>query len=173
MRGATPYTIIHKSATIISIHAPRAGSDFMYRFAHLTHFFISIHAPRAGSDSILSCDVIAWNHFNPRSPCGERLPCHLQKPPVMLISIHAPRAGSDPARGYSLRHNPDFNPRSPCGERPNSSSTNHAKGRFQSTLPVRGATQKQFIYNLIAAISIHAPRAGSDNLIALIPLDYL
>ena len=33
---------------------------------------------------------------------------------------------------------------------------------FQSTLPVRGATEKDEISALMTAISIHAPRAGSD-----------
>ena len=34
----------------------------------------------------------------------------------------------------------DFNPRSPYGERPFRQSRIHADGRFQSTLPLRGAT---------------------------------
>ena len=34
-------------------------------------------------------------HFNPRSPCGERLVCHLPIPFVMGISIHALLAESD------------------------------------------------------------------------------
>ena len=36
--------------------------------------------------------------------------------------------------------NHDFNPRSPCGERPPQHSGDRAAGRFQSTLPVWGAT---------------------------------
>ena len=59
----------------------------------------------------------------------------------MAISIHAPREGSD--------RNPN---------RPNGGNR-----RFQSTLPVRGATggawRAEFIFN----ISIHAPREGSDD----------
>ena len=34
---------------------------------------------------------------------------------------------------------------------------------FQSTLPVRGATQKAELEAALGAISIHAPRAGSDK----------
>ena len=34
---------------------------------------ISIHAPRAGSDQIWSLCPLWQFHFNPRSPCGERL----------------------------------------------------------------------------------------------------
>ena len=41
--------------------------------AELAHK-ISIHAPRVGSDaSIMGYPSWHW-HFNPRSPCGERLP---------------------------------------------------------------------------------------------------
>ena len=40
-----------------------------------------------------------WNncqmHFNPRSPCGERLGAIILIPVGTEISIHAPRAGSD------------------------------------------------------------------------------
>ena len=127
---------------IISIHAPRAGSDYYQRFIPLiggSH--ISIHAPRAGSDLIWSfLHLLSMMYFNPRSPCGERrsfwggigtfftfqstLPVRGATPisctikAVRYISIHAPRAGSD-KKGL------DWQPRNP--------------------------------------ISIHAPRAGSDQ----------
>ena len=34
-------------------------------------------------------------NFNPRSPCGERLPAMTATRAAIMISIHAPRAGSD------------------------------------------------------------------------------
>ena len=58
----------------------------------------------------------------------------------MAISIHAPRAGSD-----VTRVRPSRRPR-----------------RFQSTLPVRGATALWLWNRQPESISIHAPRAGSD-----------
>ena len=103
---------------------------------------ISIHAPREGSDLFAVCAFAGPSHFYPRSPRGERL----WKPPVFrafiryfyprsprgerrqqnagiqlnfAISIHAPREGSD--EGISLRRwrlNRYFYPRSPRGERP-------------------------------------------------------
>ena len=100
---------------------------------------ISIHAPRTGSDSSWGSICAATGHFNPRSPHGERptpkggrqiflafqstLPARgataLANPQRSGedISIHAPRTGSD--RYHStLRVNPIyFNPRSPHGER--------------------------------------------------------
>ena len=45
--------------------------------------------------------------------------------------------------------------------------------RFQSTLPVRGATTRYNIQTVKPSISIHAPREGSDLLIPLINIIYL
>src|SRR5699024_3335562 len=89
--------------------------------AQVTHdvvyLVISIHAPREGSDQNASLIITRVAYFNPRSPRGERLPilvkglaeCPFQSTlpargattdvtPVGLcvrISIHAPREGSD------------------------------------------------------------------------------
>ena len=147
----------------ISIHAPRVGSDTAGAIS-IAIAIISIHAPRVGSDEadILQCEGPI--HFNPRSPCGER-------------------RGVNTLRALRRNH---FNPRSPCGERPPSGCPFWASGIFQSTLPVWGATvvfrcngtPKVFQSTLpvwgatgvrIApdvskAISIHAPRVGSDGL---------
>ena len=81
--------------------------------------------------------------FNPRSPCGERrhgLAVHLGE---VNISIHAPRVGSDCLRSSSRTYRAYFNPRSPCGERRPQSSSCPTTLRFQSTLPVWGATAWQ------------------------------
>ena len=56
---------------------------------------ISIHAPRAGSDITSPQTMDATGNFNPRSPCGERLSKNINKIVRKKISIHAPRAGSD------------------------------------------------------------------------------
>ena len=63
---------------------------------------ISIHAPRAGSDQSTAYMCGLHEHFNPRSPCGERLPTTANGFRVDVISIHAPRAGSDVHYVYSL-----------------------------------------------------------------------
>ena len=57
-----------------------------------------------------------------------------------MISIHAPRAGSDSSPGKATAPPTDFNPRSPCGERRRLFGADFRAKRFQSTLPVRGAT---------------------------------
>ena len=56
----------------------------------------------------------------------------------------------------------NFNPRSPCGERPNLLGTWWCRCIFQSTLPVWGATSWPPRPQRSPAISIHAPRVGSD-----------
>ena len=103
--------------------------------------------------------------FNPRSPHGERRATGMHPFSAMRISIHAPRTGSDGLR--------------PCAVRP--------VRRFQSTLPARGATSvvggsncfqndfnprsphgerhiSSYITQVCIYISIHAPRTGSDLL---------
>ena len=81
-----------------------------------------------------------------------------------VISIHAPRVGSDSMMPLSALKTRDFNPRSPCGERPCPTLRKPRKPGFQSTLPVWGATQHCRIQAEKKAISIHAPRVGSDKI---------
>ena len=57
----------------------------------------------------------------------------------------------------------DFNPRSPCGERPVCAAQISLSYRFQSTLPVWGATDELRHADMLHTISIHAPRVGSDD----------
>ena len=126
---------------LISIHAPRAGSDLVPANISYPRAYISIHAPRAGSDlrpqgivypviqfqstppvrGATMTSISAFpltHHFNPRPPCGERPEVYKETMYCLEISIHAPRAGSDPVAVEPL---------------------------------------SQF------RISIHAPRAGSDG----------
>ena len=79
------------------------------------------------------------------------------------ISIHAPHAGSDPGRSLPGPSEIHFNPRSPCGERPQRVWAKGRQARFQSTLPMRGATRDWVKAREICDISIHAPHAGSDG----------
>ncbi len=174
---------------------------------------ISIHAPRTGSDQSPRATVESARHFNPRSPHGERpkparnggigssfqstLPARGATRPVRLlllrlaISIHAPRTGSDILLFSSKAAFFYFNPRSPHGERRIHTSAHlQANSKFQSTLPARGATTKHMAHRrkfpyfnprsphgerpivrvgdaISNAISIHAPRTGSDAIDAV------
>ena len=79
-------------------------------------------------------------YFNPRSPHGER-----------------------PSRQQSTPAASNFNPRSPHGERRHPTHRRPEYRPFQSTLPARGATRAASQSQQPPAISIHAPRTGSDN----------
>ena len=82
---------------------------------------------------------------------------------IRVISIHAPRGGSDTSprrRGYGQPH---FNPRSPWGERRACAAGPARAKKFQSTLPVGGATSRMLQSIAYLVISIHAPRGGSDG----------
>ena len=127
------------------------------------HGRISIHAPRVGSDLRGLVGGGGATHFNPRSPCGERLASEPIPIEVEPISIHAPRVGSDslvPCARTTARY---FNPRSPCGERPIGNANKATSAAFQSTLPVWGATAFVRLWLRPTRISIHAPRVGSDK----------
>ena len=182
--GATSWPPRPQRSPAISIHAPRVGSDATSkRSAWCCR--ISIHAPRVGSDHDRQRPPSPGGYFNPRSPCGERLHLCRYDSPSRHISIHAPRVGSDAMiishlsnqkisihaprvgsdnRSYIALWEPGyFNPRSPCGERPLSAVRPVVPGVFQSTLPVWGATGMVPLISSPVAISIHAPRVGSDH----------
>ena len=153
----------------ISIHAPRVGSDMICCSTLIPVDSISIHAPRVGSDAMVCRASPETFHFNPRSPCGERLgvgrgrwewiyfnprsPCGERRPSIRPwpprpgISIHAPRVGSDGVMSVKEGQASDFNPRSPCGER-------HSDSLLSGSPSM---------------ISIHAPRVGSDKIPQLFP----
>ena len=124
----------------ISIHAPRTGSDVHLPLLASPAGDISIHAPRTGSDAQRVTARCGTPYFNPRSPHGERR-----------------AAGQSRPLGRE-----NFNPRSPHGERRYRDATRTDKRQFQSTLPARGATTNEAAERRNAAISIHAPRTGSD-----------
>ena len=66
-------------------------------------------------------------------------------------------------QGYTFYCHRDFNPRSPHGERRRNARDSFFDSPFQSTLPARGATGMGLTSPPSVAISIHAPRTGSDS----------
>ena len=122
-RGATLKCGRARTLPLISTHAPRTGSDVI-RKSRRNEAQISTHAPRTGSDEKRKAASAGANHFNPRSPHGERLyrrtfPFHTRKFQPTLpargatvsggykikpgcISTHAPRTGSDHTKQYCL-----------------------------------------------------------------------
>ena len=107
----------------------------------LAFMLISIHAPRGGSDlSVGFCPTCFYIHFNPRSPWGER-PLPLTKSGWNeVFQSTLPVGGATPQQNISCRCNSNFNPRSPWGERLPPPTRLDTPPGFQSTLPVGGAT---------------------------------
>ena len=138
--GERPHRLSHGGeGLLISIHAPRTGSDreIRARLAGVRPFQSTL--PARGATTVRGSAGCAARHFNPRSPHGERqgflvpadggllfqstLPArgatHRRGHGARLrgISIHAPRTGSDRGHIGGARVVQDFNPRSPHGER--------------------------------------------------------
>ena len=124
---------------------------------------ISIHAPRAGSDKDgIDCPECK-NHFNPRSPCGERL-VGLRGDTVGRNFNPRSPCGERPAGALPLNILRDFNPRSPCGERPDAALFCGAGNYISIHAPRAGSDSRAAIEpSQEELISIHAPRAGSDE----------
>ena len=140
--------------------------------------------PLRGATQCPDCLLRHLWDFNPRSPCGER-PWVISSTTLLFrisihaplagsdcscfplrvvteISIHAPLAGSDHPAHLEIIIGHDFNPRSPCGERRWITEALRPPIKFQSTLPLRGATGRIKTFFSRWGISIHAPLAGSD-----------
>ena len=126
---------------MISIHAPREGSDDFVNSLLGATVSISIHAPREGSDGMTDDDDQRFLEFQSTLPARGATAVYY---PLFVRRSH-------------------FNPRSPRGERLPKSSTAIMTPKFQSTLPARGATSAYIDFSHEVGISIHAPREGSDN----------
>ena len=141
-RGATIARELVRELLKISIHAPRTGSDPRAGDERGSGKAFQSTLPARGAtagDDLTPPDEC---HFNPRSPHGERLAQGYQINPTTIFQ------STLPARGATLS-------KLIVGPAP----------EFQSTLPARGATSAQFPSNQKSAISIHAPRTGSDLLV--------
>ena len=123
---------------------------------------ISIHAPRGGSDTQIYNHNKLKQHFNPRSPWGERHRPKRLKPMIKEFQSTLPVGGATLSDNSQPQIIDDFNPRSPWGERQIRTGMRISIIAFQSTLPVGGATNKPESEKCFAVISIHAPRGGSD-----------
>ena len=103
-----------------------------------THF--NPHSP-CGERLYATFDLSPQTDFNPHSPCGERPQNSRIYEQGLQISIHTPHAGSDQWFFWLISLSAyDFNPHSPCGERRQSN--------------------RNFL--TFSDISIHTPHAGSD-----------
>ena len=162
LRGATTLHPAPPPAAVFQSTHPLRGATHLYAASALAAD-ISIHAPLAGRDSGDPTHRSAPPYFNPRTPCGVRR-IHTSHGTIIrgfqsthplrgatsdtkghfacpLISIHAPLAGCDHLRRYTYRANSNFNPRAPCGVRLPKTYADMLNFVFQSTRPLRGATE--------------------------------
>ena len=163
VRGATPVPASAGRYIQVSIHAPRAGSDCTFTAFRVTGFAVSIHAPRAGSDRsrrAKSCGAAPFQSTLPvrgatyKPMYGGALQVFQSTLPVRGATMRFP-----PTSGVNL----SFNPRSPCGERLRRAAGIPRGGCFNPRSPC-GERLEPFCFESTAhAVSIHAPRAGSDT----------
>ena len=167
----------------ISIHAPRTGSDRPFAASGspgvgfqstlpargatgvigvpCASIVISIHAPRTGSDGFSPGAAPPPNHFNPRSPHGER---HSSKIFVKQRKHFNPRSPHGERRVHQCRGDRvrNFNPRSPHGERQRFHANSGKCQYFNPRSPHGERRKNRKKMRKRACISIHAPRTGSD-----------
>ena len=141
-RGATWLGRAINGEVLISIHAPREGSDHGMPPAPPCRATFLSTLPARGATHGAAAAVQQDGQFLSTLPArGATVPGHADLK-LKGISIHAPREGSDfDEVKASMDAAADFYPRSPRGER-------------------LGTAERQ---RAIAEISIHAPREGSDK----------
>ena len=128
--------------TLISIHAPRGGSDHRPRGPGDLRGNFNPRSPW-GERRLWRRPESRWIfYFNPRSPWGERHPCMMTNFSRLVFQSTLPVGGATAFTSSPTQPSRNFNPRSPWGERPNRRSSGFDAWR----------------------ISIHAPRGGSDTL---------
>ena len=125
---------------IISIHAPRAGSDEFGTITDRDYKVFQSMLPVRGATQSYQPSASS-QIFQSMLPVRGATQLWDWDDLVQNISIHAPRAGSDDCPPYGPAGQPDFNPCSPCGERREVLTKAGTWIEFQSMLPVRGATR--------------------------------
>ena len=134
------------------------AKDQLYR----QHQIISIHAPRMGSDE-LKHKIDAWiAKFQSTLPAGGATFDHGTAADSVGVFQSTLPAGGATSGCIDCRYRVQFQSTLPAGGATPSSPRAVAFWRFQSTLPAGGATYNIYIKRYRGNISIHAPRRGSD-----------
>ena len=80
-----------------------------------------------------------------------------------IISIHAPHAGRDTSWRRRSRAASNFNPRAPCGARLGTQQMPLVGHAFQSTRPMRGATNDNRAITIEVAFQSTRPMRGATT----------
>ena len=154
-----------------------------YRMA--TARLISIHVLRVEDDIWINCEITITTNFNPRPPCGGRLPLtrlcgrgnvfqstssvwrttadRYEMGIIREISIHVLRVEDDGGCPRAARPRRYFNPRPPCGGRRMVGTSQPYSSQFQSTSSVWRTTPCGLSVIVESSISIHVLRVEDDN----------
>ena len=170
----------------VSIHALLAECD-SYSY-HSIYYIqnVSIHALLAECDKNNDKLSSSKGGFNPRTPCGVRLPLkrgagcrkkfqstHSLRSATEAIrhlglkdevSIHALLAECDVWKSLSLGMGSSFNPRTPCGVRPDLPFSSSSATRFNPRTPCGVRLKFATITKINNMVSIHALLAECDML---------
>ena len=138
-RGATDKPTVCCANDVISIHAPRGGSDQIKPGRTFLWALFQSTLPVGGATLNITLVKRRHTNFNPRSPWGER---------------------QEPISGTARTL--EFQSTLPVGGATLEQLQQGLRVLFQSTLPVGGATHQGALGLSSRSISIHAPRGGSD-----------
>ena len=101
-------------------------------------------------------------YFNPRSPCGERLPTSCQSSGESVFQSTLPLRGTTDPTKQNPHDKRYFNPRSPCGERLPRLTWPSMSMWISIHAPLAGNDEAAVESGALGGISIHAPLAGND-----------
>ena len=184
MRGATDQYKPCVYLENISIHTPHAGSDAAQPDSSSSVDIFQSTLPMRGATTRI-CDIRRVSRFQSTLPMRRATRPGRVEPNVSFISIHTPHAGSDARRAVKTVYNKisihtphagsdylgsehqfgagRFQSTLPMrGATARDQLAEHNLRQFQSTLPMRGATTKVYTFPACMTISIHTPHAGSD-----------
>ena len=116
--AALKKTGVSKDTPAVLPCAPRVGSDYGDRDAAVGYVTFQSTLPVGGATRIQREPGRVHQHFNPRSPWGERLKSPSRCPPHRHFNPRSPWGERLPGRGVKDGQDNHFNPRSPWGERP-------------------------------------------------------
>ena len=140
LRGATDGFPVMALQAWISIHAPLAGRDLSPISPAPPPRYFNPRAPCGARPTRSLSRGVRRRDFNPRAPCGARPRSGGAGRILPAISIHAPLAGRDMVQQCQLRPLSAFQSTRPLRGATQYSDSRLVGCQFQSTRPLRGAT---------------------------------
>ena len=146
---------------------PLRGATRLHNFSIGREAFQSTHPLRGATTNPANMPIMSKD-FNPRTPCGVRLvsPEYLK---IMIdISIHAPLAGCDQIPQRIKDHIQRFQSTHPLRGATQLSRVDRFQTRFQSTHPLRGATRHSYYHTSgLGFQSTHPLRGATGKILFL------